>query len=72
MTGDWSRADVDGFDTALDATVDADEAQAAAQAAAQAMARLAAVGIDAGNTPVAEGDAVVEEAEPKEELFDLD
>ena len=32
----------------------------------------AAVGIDAGNTPVAEGDAVVEEAEPKEELFDLD
>ena len=68
LTGDWSRADVDGFDTALDATVDADEAQAAAQA----MARLAAVGIDAGNTPVAEGDAVVEEAEPKEELFDLD
>ena len=58
--GDWTEADIEGFDDALNAED--------SHAAAQAIARLAAVGIDANGTPVAKGGAVVEE----EELFDLD
>ena len=60
LMGDWTEADIEGFDDALNAED--------SHAAAQAIARLAAVGIDANGTPVAKGDAVVEE----EELFDLD
>lgn len=60
LMGDWTEADIEGFDDALNAED--------SHAAAQAIARLAAVGIDANGTPTVKGDAVVEE----KELFDLD